>query len=344
MSEHESSMAGDPLDPFDAESSEHPELDVRRQIVAVLLDRAEEIAANAVAILPFSADGALDSAACRHVGRLLVQLLGLAVRDGRVDPRGSFLADLHHVVSRSASPVERLFAYAYLVERRVLDDLATDENIGDTSKAWALVAQFIRRASFDVLAAYSERVQSEPGESMLIDRLTTLHSRALFDTALAKEADRAGRFGIPLSVILFDVDDLSRINEEHGYGVGDRMLERLGILIRGFFRQHDWIARYSDDSIAVVLANTDAAYGAELAESVRVTVAERLEFIDHRSDQQARVTLSAAVVNVRTRVGDVVHPGELMAAAEAAVEQAKRLGRNRIERVDLTGTRPAAAT
>lgn len=337
-------MAGDPQDPLAAESSEYPELDVRQQIVAVLLEKADEIAADAMATLPLSADRVLDSAERRHVGRLLVQLLGLAVRDGRVDPRGSLLADLHHVICRCVSPVERLFTYAYLVERTVLDELATDENVGATSRAWALVAQFIRRASFDVLAAYSERMQPEPGESLLIDRLTTLHTRPLFDTALAKEADRAGRFGVPLSVILFDVDDLSRINEEHGYGVGDRMLERLGILIRGFFRQHDWIARYADDSIAVVLGNTDAAYGAELAESVRVTVAERLEFIDHRSDQQARVTLSAAVVTVRTRVGDVVDPGQLMAAAEAAVERAKRLGRNRIERVDLTGTRPAAAT
>lgn len=344
LSEHELQMVGDPLDPFAAEGGEHTQVDLRQQIVAVLLDRADVIAANAVAVLPFSADGALDSADWKHAGRLLVRLLGFAVRDGRVDPRGSFLADLHHVICKCVSPVERLFTYAYLVERTVLDDLATDEDIGATSKAWTLVAQFIRRASFDVLAAYYERVQSEPGESMLIDRLTTLHTRPLFDTALAKEADRAGRFGVPLSIILFDVDDLSRINEEHGYGVGDRMLERLGILIHGFFRQHDWIARYSDDAIAVVLANTDAAYGAELAESVRATVAERLEFIDHRSDQQARVTLSAAVVNVRTRVGDVVDPGQLMAAAEAAVERAKRLGRNRIERVDLTGTRPAAAT
>ena len=337
-------MVADPLEPFAAEGGEHAQVDLRQQIVAVLLNRADVIAANAAAILPFSADTALDSADCRHVGRLLVGLLGFAVRDGRVDPRGSFLSDLQHVVLNCESPVELLITYAYLVERTVLDDLATDENIGATSKAWTLVAQFIRRASFDVLAAYYEREQSEPGESMMIDRLTTLHTRPLFDTALAKEADRAGRFGIPLSVILFDVDALSQINEDHGYGVGDRMLERLGILIRGFFRQHDWIARYSDDAIAVVLANTDAEYGAELAESVRSTVAERLEFIDHRSDQQARVTLSAAVVNVQARAGDVIDPGQLMAAAEAAVERAKRLGRNRIERVDLTPTRPAAAT
>ena len=65
----------------------------------------------------------------------------------------------------------------------------------------------------------------------------------MFDAVLAKELERAGRFGDAVSLILFDVDRLSTINKQHGYGVGDRMLERLGILIRQYFRQHDWVAR-----------------------------------------------------------------------------------------------------
>jgi diguanylate cyclase (GGDEF)-like protein len=311
----------------------------------VLLDRSDEIAADTAAIFPPSAEETWDSRDCRRVGRLLVQLLGFAVRDGRVDARGSFVADLHQLVRECVVSADRLFSFAYLVERTALDDLATDETIGAMTEAWPLAAQLVRRASFDVLAAYHEHVQLEPGESSMIDRLTTLHTRSLLQTVLAKEADRAGRFGLPLSLILFDVDNLSKINEEHGYGVGDKILERLGILIRGFFRQHDWIARYSEDSIVVLLASPDAAYGSDLAERVRATVAERLEFVDHRSDQQVRVTLSAAVVNVRVNAGDLIDPERLMAEAEAVVERAKRLGRNRIERIDgYPGARSAGAT
>src|SRR5436853_7873963 len=105
----------------------------------------------------------------------------------------------------------------------------------------------------------------DPSESAIIDRLTTLHTRPLLEAVLAKEVERAGRFGYAISMILFDVDRLSEINEEHGYGVGDKILERLGILIRTYFRQHDWVARHSDDSICVVLTHTDADAGAEPA-------------------------------------------------------------------------------
>ena len=115
---------------------------------------------------------------------------------------------------------------------------------------------------------------------------------------LAKEVERAGRFGYPISLILFDVDHLSAINEDHGYGVGDKILERLGILIRSYFRQHDWVARHSEDSIAVLLPAPTRTTPAELAERVVSTVEARLGTIDHRNDTPVPVTLSAAVVNV----------------------------------------------
>ena len=146
--------------------------------------------------------------------------------------------------------------------------------------------------------------------------------------------ERAGRFGYSVSLILFDVDHLSALNKQHGYGVGDKILERLGILIRQYFRQHDWVARHSEDSIVVLLTRTDAEHASGLAERVRATVEERLGFTDHRTDRQVTVTLSAAVINVRVAVGDVIDPERLLADAETAVERAKRHGRNRVERVD----------
>ena len=153
------------------------------------------------------------------------------MREGRLDPRGGFVADLHRIVLERRLSMERLFTFAYLIERTALDELALDEGIGATTEPWPLVAQLVRRASFDLLAAYTERALLEPGESGLIDPLTTLYTRPMLDAVLAKEVERAGRFGYPLSLILFDVDRLSAINEEHGYGVGDKILERLGILI-----------------------------------------------------------------------------------------------------------------
>jgi diguanylate cyclase (GGDEF)-like protein len=334
-------MSEDRLDPesFAGEAETSPQDDLRRRVSAALLARAGVVAADAVAMFPFSGAETLDADYCRRIGSLLVQLLSSAVRDGRLDPRGGSVTDLYQVAIERSLPIDKLFTFVYLVERTALDELALDEEIRATSEPWPLVAQMIRRASFDLLAAHTERAQLEPSGAAIIDRLTTLYTRPVFDAALGKILDRAGRFGDAMSIILFDVDQLAAINSAYGYGVGDRILERLGILIRGFFRQHDWIARYAEDAIAVILSRTVAEDATDLAGRVRDTVQERLEFLDHRTDQPVRVTITAAVVNIAVSVGDVLDPDRVMADAEAAVDRAKRQGRGRVERVDVYGSR-----
>jgi len=318
--------------------------DLRQKIAAVLLERSDVITSDAVAVVPFSGAEAPDPEYCSRIGELLVELLAFAVREGHIDARGGFVNDLHRMVLEGALSIERLFTFAYLTERTALDELALDQAIGATSEEWPLAAQLVRRASFDLLGAYTERAQLEPGDAPIADRLTTLYSRALLETVLAKEVDRAARFGYALALILFDVDFLSAINKEHGYGVGDKILERLGILIRGFFRQFDWVARHSEDAIAVLLTGTDAVHASDLAERVRATVEERLEFVDHLSGRPVKVTMSAAVIHLQASVGELIDPVRLMADAEAALDRAKRQGRNRVESVrDYSGSGPAAS-
>jgi diguanylate cyclase (GGDEF)-like protein len=315
--------------------------DLRPRIAAAIQDRSSVLVWDTVAIFPFSGTELLEPQYCNRMGEIIIRLLEVAIRDARVDSRGGGITDLHRIALERSLTAGRLFTFVYLLERSTLDELALSETIGATSEPWPLVAQLVRRASFDVLAAYTERMQLEPAEAPIVDKLTTVHTRPLFDAVLAKDLERAGRVGQSVSLILFDVDRLSAINQEHGYGVGDRILERLGILIRQYFRQHDWVARHSEDSIVVLLTGTDAAHASELAERVRATVEERLEFVDHRNDRQVRVTTSAAVVNVEVAVGAVIDPERLMADAEAAVERAKREGRNRVVRVDRISGRAA---
>jgi diguanylate cyclase (GGDEF)-like protein len=317
--------------------------DLRQRIAAAIQDRGSVLVWDTVAIFPFSGTELLEPEYCNRMGEIVIQLLEVAIRDGKVDARGGVVADLHRVTLERNLTAGRLFTFVYLLERSALDELALSETIGATSEPWPLVAQLVRRASFDVLAAYTERVQLEPTEAAIVDKLTTVHTRPMFDAVLAKELERAGRVGQSVSLILFDVDHLSKINQEHGYGVGDRILERLGILIRQYFRQHDWVARHSEDSLVVLLSGTDAAHASELAERVRATVEERLEFVDHRTDRPVRVTISAAVVNLEVSAGDVIDPERLLADAEAAVERAKRDGRNRVVRLDgYSGRQPPA--
>src|SRR5579872_1761380 len=96
---------------FSGEDGGNAQQDLREQIAVVLLDRADSITADTVAIFPFSGAETLDAEFCQRVGRLLVELLARAVRDGRLDPRGGVVADLNRVVLERGLSAERLFAF-----------------------------------------------------------------------------------------------------------------------------------------------------------------------------------------------------------------------------------------
>jgi len=326
------------MDAFDAHFGEHDavpaQTELRQQVAAILLRQADIITGDSVAIFPYAGSEHLDVAYCHRIGQILTRLLAFGVRDGRVDARGGLIGDLYRITLERSLAVDQLFAFAYLTERTAIDELALSDSLGATSDSWPIVTQTVRRASFDLLAAFTERGQLEPAGSAVIDRLTTLYSRVTFDAVFGKEVDRAGRLGHPVAIILFDVDRLSAINQDFGYGVGDKVLERLGIVLRTYFRQHDWVARHSEDAIVVLLTHTDAARALELAERVRHTVETRLWFTDHRTERQVPVTVSAAVVNVLASSGDVIDPERVMAIAEAALDRAKSDGRNRVHAVD----------
>jgi diguanylate cyclase (GGDEF)-like protein len=312
---------------------------LRDKVAGRLVDRSEQIVSDTVALFPYSGESALDPEPSRQLGRTLSLLLVVALRGGEVDARGLLIGDLHRLVLERSLPVDRLYTFAYLVERTALDELALSEEFGATSDAWPQVEQMTRRATFDVLASYSERAQREPaglGVPPLKDRLTTLYSRALVDAVLENELERATRVGYTVSLILFDIDRLSEINQQHGYGVGDRILERVGILISKYFRQQDWVARWAGGTFAVLITYTDANDVATLAERVRHTVEQRLGFVDHRDDQPVVITLSAAVLNLEIAVGDHLDTGFVRAEAERTLALAKANGRNRVERTDRT--------
>ena len=141
------------------------------------------------------------------------------------------------------------------------------------------------------------------------------------------------RFGQPFALIVFEIDRLADINARHGYGAGDRVLERLGIVVRSHFRNTDWVARLSEGTFAVLLPGIDGVNAGRLAERLCVVVQERLQLRDHRSDQQFPVTISVAVL-VAESVDWSVKAEELLAKAHAAIERAKSGGGNRVEQAE----------
>lgn len=314
-----------------------PVADVRAEITRVLTERCDAIVNDSVAIFPYSGPQPLETDYCERLGRRLLQLMSASL-EGRLAAESETLADLQQRVADRSLAMQRLFDFVYLMERTVLDEIALDADIGATSERWPMVAQAVRKASFDLMAAYFERTQQEHASPTITDKLTTLYSRAMMDVVLSTEVQRAERFSFPMALMVFDVDKLSDINRKHGYGVGDRVLERLGILIRKFFRQNDWVFRHGEDSIAVLLCQISADDAVFLASRVVAMVEQRLGFKDHNTDDRVRVTVSAAAITGQGSLGEPFDAERLLLEADACLKRAKSLGRNRVERTAIAPT------
>src|SRR6185503_7497119 len=145
-----------------------------------------------------------------------------------------------------------------------------------------------------ILGAHAEQIAGRSAAATVRDPLTTLITSPVFMLALEQEIERALRHQHSLALLLFDIDDLAHINRDQGWGVGDRILERMGILARRFFRMHDWVARHADNAIAVLLPETTVDQAAVLAGRFREMVQDRLVQQDHKTNTTKLITVSAA--------------------------------------------------
>jgi diguanylate cyclase (GGDEF)-like protein/excisionase family DNA binding protein len=312
------------------------DVDLRRHIANHIAERGDVIVADTVATFPLSSESRrLDAGYCVRLGNLTAKLLGDAILEGRLDSRGSGISELAALIDEREVSPDQLFTFVHIAMSTAIDELSLDPRVGVNTEPWPQASQIIRRAAFDVLGAWTTRLMYSPRPSSIEDPLTTLHTRPVLDAVLPKECCRAERFEHWLSMMLIDIDSLSAINKAHGYGVGDRILERMGILLRAYFRQHDWVARYEEDTIAVLLPETNPADAMLLAERTRAMVEERLTFRDYRTEQRALVTVSVAVTSARALEGEPIDHVKFSAEAEAALERAKVGGRNRVEHVEL---------
>ena len=292
-------------------------------------ERQAVLAADIAAVIS-TLSSSLREEDWRGCAELLPALFASGVDGGPVDPASAAMRDLGRYSPRLTT--RELFDAVHHAERVILDEVALDVELGATSEPWALVAHVIRRATLDILRALAEQMAGRDTPITVRDPLTTLIVGPVFDLALAQEIERAHRYKQPLAILLFDLDNLSRMNRQHGRSVGDRLLERTGILARQFFRTHDWVARRGDDAIAVLLpqATVDQAEG--LARGFSDAVRQRLVMHDQDTGVSQIVTVSAAAVGTGEITGDL-DAATVIAEAEAAVLRARSSGR--IERVAL---------
>jgi diguanylate cyclase (GGDEF)-like protein/excisionase family DNA binding protein len=306
---------------------------IRAQVGEAIASRRDLLAGDLAGALRGPLAGALEGDALNACASLIIDLLADTANNGRLDPRAGKVVDLQLLCPEPLS-VRSLFESIHRASQVALDELALHEHLGATSEPWGLVSELVRLAALDLQVAVTERLIVTPAQLVVRDSLTTLVARPAFDVAMAKEVDRAQRRGHPIALILFDVDQLSSINRGLGYGAGDRLLERLGILARRFFRNDDWLGRHGEDSIAALLPETSLDDASALAHRFRRTVQQRMVLVDHRTDARVAVTVSAAVV-ASEKLLSHIDPNMFMAEAEAALLRAKMNGPNQMEQVTV---------
>ena len=160
-------------------------------------------------------------------------------------------------------------------------------------------------------------------ELSFLDGLTEIANRRQFEQILDLEWRRAVRSGAPLSVILADIDNFKKFNDTNGHQIGDRCLRDVATLLDSIVqRAGDQVARYGGEEFAAILPETDAEGAASIAERMRQAV-EGLE------TDGGRVTVSFGVATIIAK--DRSSADALIAAADSALYDAKREGRNRVK-------------
>ncbi|MCA1815196.1 MAG: diguanylate cyclase [Acidobacteria bacterium] len=158
-------------------------------------------------------------------------------------------------------------------------------------------------------------------EAAFTDHLTGLANRRRFERQLEREVARTRRFERPFCLLLLDIDHFKNVNDAHGHDAGDEVIRRLGVALQAGTRGIDTAARIGGEEFAVILTETDFAGGLEVAERLRASFAEK-----HPAPVgQVTVSVGLAEFNADTR-----DARELFNAADAALYEAKRQGRNRV--------------
>jgi diguanylate cyclase (GGDEF)-like protein len=221
-----------------------------------------------------------------------------------------------------------LLAAPLVAEERVLGLLtlvgSADRPFGrdDAERVGSLVGQ-------GAVAIENARLHRLIQKQAKTDPLTQLLNRREFEEQLAREVERAQRFGTPVGLVVLDLDDFKLINDRFGHLAGDGVLKAAAGAIRQCTREIDQPARWGGEEFAVILPHTGIDGAARLAERLRQAIAERQ--IPTPDGRSVRVTASFGVAALP---GSGTTQVELTAAADDAVYRSKRAGKNRVSLAD----------
>jgi len=180
-------------------------------------------------------------------------------------------------------------------------------------------------ATHAVVALDNARLHSIVERQALVDGLTGLANRRQGEDALGAELARVARFGGSLAVVVADLDSFKDVNDRYGHPAGDSVLREFALLLQESLRDVDLASRWGGEEFLLILPGTDAAGGARVAERIRAALSGRIVLSVDGTPIPVTASFGVAATPAATTAS------ELFAAADAALYEAKRAGKNRVK-------------
>ncbi len=171
-----------------------------------------------------------------------------------------------------------------------------------------------------------ERVQmlDELKKLSITDGLTQLYNSRYFYSQLKGEIERCNRYGHKLSLLLLDIDKFKEYNDNFGHLEGDKILVRLGRIIKSCLRKMDTAYRYGGEEFTIILPGTHGEEARTVAERLRSAVAVE-DFTDERN---ADLTITISIGVTQYRLEEKI--SSFVQRADQAMYRSKQAGRNRV--------------
>jgi two-component system, cell cycle response regulator len=174
----------------------------------------------------------------------------------------------------------------------------------------------------------------------ITDGLTQLYNHRHFQEEMSRKYEESSRYQRPLSLAMIDIDHFKKFNDTYGHAAGDEVLRRVSALLKESVRSADLAARYGGEEFAVMMPETPLQEATIVAEKVRSMIEEEGVVF---GEQTFLVTVSIGVANYPHSA--FRSPHELIDAADHALYEAKRKGRNQVRaewRSGATGRKRSA--